>query len=103
MKTICNIWLVSIVFFVLFTQCEKEPEPEPEPEPPKEFKIVDEQFLNALIDQGCDQNSDGVIDSVEVLDIEYLFIDSCDISDVEGIQNFINLKTLDVSNNTALT
>ena len=96
---------------ILVIQCKKD-EPEPEPEPPKEFKIVDGNFLNALIERGVDTNNDHIIDSTEAEAVYYLNIDSCGISIITGIQNFINLKelrcqdnnisSLDVSYNTAL-
>ncbi len=75
-------------------QCKKD-EPEPEPEPPKEFKIVDGFLINALAANGFDKNNDRIIDSDEALAIEYLYIDECNISNMEGIQNFVNLKRLD--------
>ena len=89
-----------LAFSVLFIGCNKEePEPEPEPEPPEIFEIVDQNFLDTLIGLGYDENEDRIIDSLEASKIEYLYINSCNISDLEGIQNFVNLRLLDCGSN----
>jgi len=107
LKVFC---IILVLFVILFTQCKKE---NIEPDPPEEFKIIDNNFLFALIARGFDENNNAAIDSSEALTIQYLFIDTCRISDLKGIQNFVSLKILscrgnnltklDVSYNTKLT
>ena len=100
MKLIVRLILLLLAVIALL-QCKKEesePEHEPEPEP-KEFKIVDGNFLNDLIARGFDVDSNRIIDSAEALAIEYLYIDNCNISNLEGIQNFTNLKLLSCKGN----
>ncbi len=75
--------------------------------------IPDENFLNALIEEGVDANEDGRISNKEAEEIIDLDVNSKMISDMTGIEAFINLITLDcgenqltrldISNNTALT
>jgi len=99
------IWLLCTLL-VLFTQCEEEPEPEPPVE------IQDANFLNALIESGIDRDGDGIISSAEAAGVNSLDISYREISDLHGIEAFINLdtlscsgnllSTLDVSNNTSL-
>ena len=102
MKTRDKIWPALIVFVILFTHCDKEPEPEPEPEPPEVFEIVDTVFYNILRELGYDKNYDWVIDSLEALEIENLHINSCNISSLEGIQNFANLRVLSCGYNNLI-
>ena len=75
-------------------------------------EIPDTTFLNALIDEGVDTNGDSLISTSEAEAITSLSVDSLNISDLIGIEAFVNLKkldchqnrltSLDVSNNTAL-
>ncbi len=106
MKAIPYVLLLALA--VLFTQCKKEPEPDPEPE----VSIPDNNFLNALIEQGIDTNEDGLISNAEAEAITSLSVSNRSISDMMGIEAFHNLEglyceenqlsSLDVSNNTAL-
>ena len=76
-------------------------------------KITDNNFLNALIEQGVDTDGDGQISHAEAEVVISLDVGSDSISDMTGIEKFISLETLecdgnqfttlDVSNNTALT
>ncbi|MCK4344066.1 MAG: hypothetical protein KAX05_02185, partial [Bacteroidales bacterium] len=105
MKAIIKI-LLFVLVVVLLCQCEKDPEPEPE------VNIPDDNFLNALIYRGVDTNGDGVISPAEAEAITSLNVSGRLISDMTGIEMFVNLETLlcydnqltslDVSNNTAL-
>lgn len=74
------------------------------------FTIPDENFKQALIDLGVDKNNDGQITKDEVLDVIELPINNADnnidlpnvtekISDLTGIEGFINLRYLYCSNN----
>ena len=90
---------------VLLGNCEKEVGQ-------KTIKIPDNNFLTALIEQGVDKNGDGKISSSEAKVINYLEVSYDSISDMTGIEKFVNLDTLlctnnqiitfDISNNTAL-
>ena len=103
MKTVLYKVLPIFILLTVFTQCEKEPEP---------ITIPDDNFLNALIELGVDANGDGMISPGEAEIITYLNVNSNNISDLTGIEAFINLDTLwcgfnqltglDVSKNTAL-
>ena len=74
--------------------------------------IPDTAFLYALIDEGVDTNGDRLISYPEAEATIYLHVNEKSISSLTGIEAFINLKTLectdnqltslDVSNNTAL-
>ena len=104
MKTIPYLLILPLTLILLLTQCEKDPEP---------FNIPDDAFLTALIEEGVDTNGDGEISPAEAEVITYLDVRFDSISDMTGIEAFINLDTLDcgynqltsldVSNNTALT
>ncbi len=80
--------------------------------------IVDENFLNGLIEEGVDANGDGLISYAEAEAISYLdfsgsYSERGNIADMTGIEAFVNLEyldcsynklsALDVSNNTLLT
>jgi Leucine-rich repeat (LRR) protein len=75
--------------------------------------IPDAHFKNALISAGVDKNNDGEISYAECEGITYLDVQSKNISDMTGIEAFVNLNTLycfenqltslDVSGCTALT
>ena len=88
---------------VLLSQCEKD-----EPQ----VTITDENFLNTLIELGIDKNGDGKISSAEAKAVTSLDVSGESISDLTGIELFVNLVTLicsanqltslDVSNNTVL-
>jgi len=87
----CNISLILAVFLLI--QCEKE-------EPL--VNITDDNFLSALIERGVDTNSDSIISIKEAVVVSSLDVSSCGISDMKGIEGFINLDTL-ICNNNQLT
>jgi len=110
MKAVLNLLLLPIALIVLFTQCEKEPEIEL-------VDIPDDAFLTALIELGVDTNGDGIISPAEAeaitsLDVSGVGWEGGSISDLTGIEAFVNLNvllcltnqltSLDVSNNTLL-
>ena len=96
--------IACITAMILLAQCEKDPDPP--------VGIGDESFLNALIERGVDTNGDGRISREEAGALTYLDVAYCGISDMSGIEAFVNLDTLfcdwnlitdlDVSGNTAL-
>ena len=104
MKTVFYKVLLIFIVPIVFTHCEKEPGPK--------ITIPDANFLNALINQGVDKNGDGVISPAEAKAITDLRVSGAAISDLTGIEAFVNLEilwcsenqltSLDVSNNTAL-
>jgi len=101
--------LFKVLFFILtvvvLSQCEKD-------EPNPQVKIPDNNFVNALIELGVDTDGDGKISLAEAEVIISLDVREDSISDMTGIEKFVNLDTLrcynnklttlDVSNNTAL-
>jgi len=103
MKTTFKILLLPLALLVLFTQCEKDP---------VHVDIPDDAFLTALIERGVDTNGDNIISPAEAAVVTFLSVSRYDISDMTGIEAFINLDTLlcqsnqltslDVSNNTEL-
>ena len=103
MKTVLYKVLFIFILPIVFTHCEKEPDP---------ITIPDDNFLKALIELGVDTNGDGVISPAEAAIITTLDVGGKNISDITGIEAFINLDTLwcsgnkltslDVSNNSAL-
>ena len=92
-------------FLIVLSSCEKD-------EPNPVVTIPDSNFLSALIDLGVDANRDGIISPEEAEVIISLDVQSDSISDMTGIEAFINLESLvcsgnqltslDVSYNTAL-
>ncbi|UCH15180.1 MAG: hypothetical protein JSV22_04230, partial [Bacteroidales bacterium] len=75
--------------------------------------IEDANFKNALIEEGVDTDKDGEISRNEAEATEELWVFDKNISDMTGIEAFVNINTLecsfnkltnlDVSKNTALT
>jgi hypothetical protein len=65
MKTIIKGLLMTLIVFVL-SQCKKDTIPA--------VTITDNNFLNALIEQGVDKNGDGIISTDEAAAITSLNI-----------------------------
>ena len=61
--------------------------------------ITDQEFLNALIEEGVDSNNDNLISYAEAAAVKSLIMQFRSISDLTGIEAFINLETLDCSYN----
>lgn len=106
MNAIFSVLILLLEMTSLLTQYEiLEPEPD--------VNIPDEAFLNALIELGVDRNGDGSISPSKAEEIPNLDVSERIISDITGIEAFINLErlicwknqltSLDVSNNTFLT
>jgi len=99
--------VISSILFVLTAilviQCEKD-----EPQ----VNISDNNFLKALIESGIDTDGDGKISYAEAEVVISLDVSGDSISDMAGIDKFVNLETLicnhnqltalDITNNTAL-
>jgi trimeric autotransporter adhesin len=96
--------LVIALMIVILSPCKKDPE--------LFVSIVDDNFLNALIERGVDVNGDSIISQDEAEIITFLDISSENVTDISGIEAFVNLDTLicmfnklthlDVSHNVAL-
>jgi hypothetical protein len=61
--------------------------------------IPDANFKQALIDNDVDTNGDGVIQISEAESTTSLYMEDRNISELNGIESFINLKTLDANVN----
>jgi len=104
MKTEQLAFVILLSAFLFITCCEKDNE--------TNLTFHDDNFLNALIELGIDTDGDGSISSAEAKSITFLDVSSDSISDMTGIEAFINLNTLfcfgnqltslDVSKNTQL-
>jgi hypothetical protein len=85
---------------MLFSGCEKD----------EWIKIPDDNFLDKLIEEGVDENGDGRISTTEAKSITALNVFGNIISNLTGIEAFVNLidcsfnylTTLNISNNPAL-
>ena len=80
--------------WVLLSYCEQEPPFVPTP---------DYNFFIALIESGVDTNNDSIISHAEAAAVTFLNVRARNISDLTGIEKFINLETLFCSDNQLLT
>ena len=96
MKAVLKLLLLPLTLIVLFTQCEKD-------EPIPNVTISDNNFLNALIEQGVDTDRDGKISHAEAEVVISLDVSGDSISDMTGIEKFVNLDTLRCYNNKLTT
>ncbi len=102
MKIVFRVLQITLIATVL-SQCKKETE---------SINIKDNNFLTALIELGIDKNGDGIITTVEAAEVTSLDVSNRNISDLKGIEAFVNLEwllcnenrltRLDVSKNPAL-
>jgi len=99
MKTRTFTFLLTISLMVFITQCETEPETVPE----DPIKITDSVFLEALLDRGADKDNDGQISYQEASYVKYLNLDNSGISNMSGIEEFINLLELSCENNQIIS
>jgi len=89
-----------IMTLALLSQCEKD-------EPTPVVNIPDNNFQNALIEEGVDTNGDGLISSEEAEAVSLLNVDGIlftndpthGIADLTGIEAFTYLDTLKCNNN----
>ena len=94
-KAIEGIGLLALSCLLL-TTCEKEDFSFAPDDP---LYIADPAFLEALLDEGVDTNGDRAISYQEAEALKVLRVGTRDISSLAGIENFINLDTLDCSGN----
>jgi len=92
MKATFKILLLLCLGCVFFTQCEKETGIEL-------IDIPDNAFLTALIELGVDSDGDGKISPAEAEAITYLDVRQKSISDLTGIEAFVNLDSLNCQTN----
>ncbi len=102
MKTVTLFTIITFLTTLCF-QCRKDPDT---------IKISDDHFLISLIDQGIDRDGDRKISPGEAAAVTFLDVSYDTISDISGIESFVNLDTLicsvnkiptlDVSNLTRL-
>ena len=88
MKKYC---LFFLTFVLIIIACEKENTGLYTEEI---VNIPDTSFLNALINEGFDTNSDGLISYAEADTVTVLLVGYSDIIDMTGIEAFINLEHL---------
>lgn len=102
------------MFILIFAACEEKDDG---PNPGEIVNISDTAFLSALIDIGIDTDGDGIIsyaeaEAIDSLDVGDEWGTSRGITNITGIEAFINLeylrccndiKFLDISKNTKLT
>ena len=75
--------LLFLLTVVILSQCEKEN---------PQVTIPNNNFLNALIELGVDTNGDGIISPDEAEVITSLNVSEDSISNLTGIEAFVNLK-----------
>lgn len=87
MKSLFRVIVVLLALGFL-KQCEKEPGPN------DSVFIPDEAFFNALIEEGIDSSGDGKISYEEASHVTDLKVNSKGISQMTGIEAFMNLDKL---------
>lgn len=92
MKIIIKVLSIILIVFFSF-QCKKDPD---------SINISDKNFLQALIELGTDANGDGLISPEEAIAVTSLNIEDRNISDLQGIEAFVNLNSL-ICNHNLLT
>ena len=66
----------------------------PSCERPEGIYVPDDEFLKALIRAGVDKDGDGVISAAEAEAVHSIIITTEEITDMTGIEQFVNLHTL---------
>jgi hypothetical protein len=78
-------YISFILAVLLLVQCEKDD---------PYVNITDDNFLNALVELGIDTDGDGQISHTEAEAVISLDVSQDSISDMTGIEKFVNLDTL---------
>lgn len=91
MKAESIIPLIALTF-AFFTSCRQDL-------PDTHVKFNDKNFLNALIEMGVDLTRDSIISLEEAEAVRLVNISGKNISDLTGIEKFINLEILHCLNN----
>ena len=92
MKTILKFLLAPAVL-ALLTQCKKE----------SEISIPDNIFLQILIEKGIDKDGNNKISEEEASAVKTLILNERSISELTGIESFVNLDTLECNYNLLTT
>lgn len=102
MKVIHSFTCLAVAASLILTGCDQGP-------CSCEFiQVPDQALLDALLEPGLDgegevqnidSNDDGLISHAEAEAITFLDVSDKGISDMTGIENFINLEVLDCSDN----
>jgi hypothetical protein len=79
-------FLLILLSVLLLNQCKKDET--------NTVNILDNNFLNILIQKGIDSDGDGKISYSEASVVRSLDISGNNLSDITGIESFINLDTL---------
>ena len=87
MKATIQLLVLLVVISLEFTQCTKG-------SPEEIVHLPDQIFRTALIEQGVDDNRDGIITFKEAEEILTIDLWGIGVSDLCGIEAFINLDTL---------
>ena len=102
MKVIHSLTCLAVAASLILSGCDQGPCS------CEAIKIPDQSFLDALLEPGLDEegevqiidsNDDGLISYYEAEAITYLDVSGKGISDMTGIENFVNLEVLDCSDN----
>ncbi|WP_430411394.1 DUF7619 domain-containing protein [Kordia sp.] len=81
-----HIYITILLFTTVFCQAQI-------------VNIPDANFKNALIGDGYDENDDGEIQVSEATSVQIMYVAGEDITDLTGIEAFINLRRLSCQNN----
>ena len=87
LKLIFSALIPVMLLFSLFTQCNSV-------DPGEIVEIPDPEFHSALVESGVDQNGDGHISHTEAQSVISLAVGPSSVSDLTGIEAFINLDSL---------
>ncbi len=84
---LCRVQWLFFLLPIVFAQCTRI-------SPDKIVYVPDQSFRSVLIDQGVDQNHDGIITFEEAEETYTIDVWGMGVSDLRGIEAFINLDTL---------
>ena len=70
---------------------------------PNKTSIPDQNFEQALIDSGFDDTLDGYVDDTVIQTVNSLDLSNKQISDLSGLEEFVNMTELNLSGNTIST
>ncbi len=95
MKRALTVLSLFLTLALLFINCEKKPEITPDVVIPDDDVVIpDNNFLNALIEQGVDKDGNGIISQTEAEVVTNLDVSGADIYNMTGIEAFVNLASL---------
>ena len=90
--TFIRIFIVLLLASGLLAECDKST-------PGSYVNIPDSAFLSGLIADGVDMNGDGLICNLEAEAIETILLPPSGITDLTGLEAFINLDSLTITLN----